>query len=256
MTDWGPARRFLGATIERTETDYKLDQETYIDSLLQKDVMTGSSKASIPIETHAELEIRAGDINALVKQNAYLAIAGSLMYAALGTRPDISYAVGLLSRYNSGPRTRHLTAANRVLGYLKKIKYFKLEYKQTGKELQGSVDSDWANKKNRKPVGGYVFCLGGAAVSRVSGKQTLVALSTEEAEYTAFTEGNREGLWIKQLQSDIEPTNPILEWRRHRFSPRSFSYESHSSQKKGGKCQSVKGAEDKVKVAAALWKRG
>ena len=51
---------------------------------------------------------------------------------ALGTRPDISYAVGLLSRFNSDPRTRHLTAAKRVPRYLKRTKDLKLEYKQTG----------------------------------------------------------------------------------------------------------------------------
>ena len=128
--------------IERTETGYKLDQETYIDSLLQKNGTIDSFKASTPIETHAELEIHSGDTDALVDQKAYLAIVGSLMYAALGTRPDISNAVGLLSRYNSGPRTRHLTAAKRVLGCLKKTKDFKLEYRQTGKKLQGFVGSD------------------------------------------------------------------------------------------------------------------
>ena len=113
------------------------------------------------------LEIHNGDIDGPADQKDYLAIVGSLMYAALGTRPDISYAVGLLSRYNSDPRTRHLTAAKRVLRYLKKTKDFKLEYKLTkGKlQLEGFVDSDWANEKDRKSVGGYIFTLGGAAVS-------------------------------------------------------------------------------------------
>ena len=84
--------------IERAEADYKLDQGTYIDSLLQKNGMTDSFKASIFIETHAELEIRGGDIDVLVDKNAYLAIAGYLMLAVLGTRPGTSYAVGLFSR--------------------------------------------------------------------------------------------------------------------------------------------------------------
>ena len=93
-------------------------------------------------------------MDALVDQKTYLAIVGSLMYAALGTRPDISYVVGLLSRFNSDPRTRHLTAAKRVLRHLKRTKDLKLKYKQTGKKLQGFVDSDWASEKDRKSIGG------------------------------------------------------------------------------------------------------
>ena len=193
-------------TIERTANGYNLHQESYIESPPSKHGMTDSYNACTPIETHAKLDIKSGDIDALVDQKAYLAIVGSLMYAALGTRPDISYAVGLLSRFNSDPRTRHLTAAKRVLRYLKRTKDLKLEYKQTGKKLHSFVDSDWANEKDRKSIGGYTFTLGGAAVSWASKKQTIVAQSTEEAEYTAFTEGSREALWIRQLLLDIEGT--------------------------------------------------
>ena len=211
MTDLGPVKRFLGMTIERTKNGYNLHQESYIKSLLSKYGMTDSYDACTPIETHAKLDIKSGDIDALVDQKAYLAIVGSLMYAALGTRPDISYTVGLLSRFNSDPRTRHLTAAKRVLRYLKRTKDLKLEYKQTGKKLQGFVDSDWANEKDRKSIGGYTFTFGGAAVSWASKKQTIVAQSTEEAEYTAFTEGSREALWIRQLLLDIEDTGTLAE---------------------------------------------
>ena len=203
MTDLGPVSRFLGMTIERTKTGYKLHQKAYIDALLTKNGMTESHDANTPIETHTQLEISGGDIDAPVDQKAYLAIVGSLMYAALGTRPDISYAVSLLSRYNSDPRTRHLTAAKRVLRYLKKTRHLKLVYKQIGRKLEGFVDSDWASENDRKSVGGYIFSLCGAAVSWASKKQNLVALSTEEAEYTAFTEGSREALWIRQLLLDI-----------------------------------------------------
>ena len=165
MTDLGPGKRFLGMTIERTRNGYNLHQESYIESLLYKYGTAGSYGACTPIETHTKLDIKSGDIDALVDQKAYLAIVGSLMCAALRTRPDISYAMGLLSRFNSGPRTRHFTAAKRVLWYLKRTKDLKLEYKQTGKKLQGFVDSGWANEKDQKSIGGYTFTLGGAAVS-------------------------------------------------------------------------------------------
>ena len=150
------------------------------------------------------------DTDKLVDQTEYLAIVGSLMYAALGTRPDISFAVSLLSTFNAKPRTRHLTAAKRVLRYLKKTKELKLVYTKTSDiytktsgNLHGFVDSDWAKSKDRKSIGGYVFVLGNAAISWSSKKQTLVTLSTKEAEYTAFTEASREALWLRQLLLDV-----------------------------------------------------
>ena len=129
------------------------------------------------------------------------------MYAALGGRPDISFAVALLSRFNQDPQIQHLTAVKRVLRYLKHTQSARLVFKRSSAEenlLYEFVDSDWANAKDRKSIlGGYIYILAGAAVSWVSKKQSLVALSTEEAEYTAFTEASREGLWIKQLLDDI-----------------------------------------------------
>ena len=115
--------------------------------------------------------------------------------------------MGLLSSYNASPRTRHLTAAKRVLRYLKKTKNLKPVYTAGNSKhdygLYGFVDSDWAKSQDRKPIGGYVFMLGNAATSWSSKKQTLVDLSTKEAEYTAFTEASREALWLRQLLSDI-----------------------------------------------------
>ena len=105
--------------------------------------------------------------------------------------------MGLLSSYNANPCTRHLTAAKRVLRYLKKTKDLKLVYtkhENDGHNLYGFVDSDWAKSQNRKSIGGYVFTLGNAAISWSSKKQTLIALSTKKAEYTAFMEASQEAL--------------------------------------------------------------
>jgi plasmid maintenance system killer protein len=207
MKDLGPIKRFLGIDIESTENGFALHQTSYISSLLRRFRMEDAYEIATPIDTKVSLEGNSDNddpsLDESVDQKQYLAIVGSLMYAALGGRPDISYAVSLLSRFNVDPRTRHLTAAKRVLRYLKRTKNLKLAYKSTGKELYGFVDSDWGNSKGRKPVGGYTFTLGGAAISWCSKKQSLVALSTEEAEYTAFTEGSREVLWLRQLLSDI-----------------------------------------------------
>jgi hypothetical protein len=141
----------------------------------------------------------------------YHAIVGSLMYAALATRPDISYAVAALCRYNSRPFTSHMTAAKRVLQYLKATADFRLHFNGNGNGngnygVVGFTDSDWASDStDRKSQGGYVFltCHDGGAISWQSRKQDLIALSTLEAEYIACSEASREARWLLQLQRDI-----------------------------------------------------
>jgi hypothetical protein len=94
----------------------------------------------------------------------YLSIVGSLMYMALGSRPDIAFSVTALSRYNIQPLKMHLTDARRVLRYLKttselRIHYRRLSYQQIS--AVGFTDSDWAgNLTTRKSIGGCVFGLG------------------------------------------------------------------------------------------------
>ena len=192
--------------IDMTESGYTLYQTSYIESLLRRFKMTDAYGVDTPIDIHVSLDITANDTDNLIDQTEYLALVGSLMYAAIRTRPDISYALGLLSSYNANPRTRHLTAAKRVLRYLKKTKDLKLVYTGTigiadigtGKhDLHGFVDSDWAKSQERKSIGGYAFMLSNAAISWSSKKQALVAQSMKEAEYTAFNEASREELWLR-----------------------------------------------------------
>jgi len=96
----------------------------------------------------------------------YEAVVGSLMYTALATRPDISYAVAALPHYNSRPFTSHMTAAKRVLHYLKSTADFQLHFNgigigigiNIGNSLVGHSDSNWANDSvDRKSQGGHVL---------------------------------------------------------------------------------------------------
>jgi hypothetical protein len=132
----------------------------------------------------------------------YQAIVGSLRYAVLATRPDISFAVGALCRYSSRPFTSHLTAAKTVLHYLKCTADFRLHFSSTGSnnQLSGYLDTDSANdSSDPKSQGGRVFLLSNRAVSWQSRKQNLIAMSTLEGKYIACSEGFREAQWLLQL---------------------------------------------------------
>jgi hypothetical protein len=96
----------------------------------------------LPMGPNVHLDMFENDEE--IDQQFYLLIVGSLMYAALGTRPDILFLVSSLSRSNIDPRTRHLTAAKRILRYLKEICDFKLIFDGNGNKpgLIGYTDSD------------------------------------------------------------------------------------------------------------------
>jgi hypothetical protein len=145
----------------------------------------------------------------------YQAIVGSLMYVALATWPDIPFAVAALRQYNSRPFISHLTAAQRVLQYLKSTAYFRLHFSSssTGSndQLTGYTDSDWANDSaDRNSQGGHAFLLSNRADSRLSRNQDLIAMSTLEAEYIACSEGSREAKWLLQHHQDIHSKDASL----------------------------------------------
>jgi hypothetical protein len=126
------------------------------------------------------------------------------MYAALGSRPDISFAVSSLSRYNSAPLATHLIAATRVLRYLKSTSGFRLHFPYCNKGLQGFTDSDLAGfHSTRKSVSGSIFQINNGTISWQSKSQIVVALSTLEAEFIACSDGTREALWLSRLEADM-----------------------------------------------------
>jgi hypothetical protein len=140
----------------------------------------------------------------------YQSLVGSIMYAMLGTRPDLAYAISTLSKFNSCPATEHHAAAKRVLRYLQETKEHGLYYRggqedSTFPEPTCYTDSDWAaDTEGRKSTGGYVFMIGGTAVSWKTKKQTTVSLSSTEAEYVALSEATKEAMWMKRLLREVE----------------------------------------------------
>jgi hypothetical protein len=129
------------------------------------------------------------------------------MYMALATRPDISFAVAVLCRYNSPLFTRHLTTTKRVLQYLKSPADLPLHFCTTGSndELTGYMDSDRANHSDvRKSPGGHVFRYSNGAVSWQRRKRDLIYMLSLEAEYIACSNGSRAVKWLLQLHQDTE----------------------------------------------------
>ncbi|XP_060198335.1 secreted RxLR effector protein 161-like [Lycium barbarum] len=141
----------------------------------------------------------------------YSSIVGSLMYAQTCTRPDISFAVGMLGRYQSNPGIDHWKDAKKVLRYLKGTKDYMLMYRRSNSlEVIGYSDSDHGGcVDTRKSTFGYLFLLAEGAISWKSAKQSVIATSTMEAEFVACFEATIHALWLRNFISGLGVVDTI-----------------------------------------------
>ena len=127
------------------------------------------------------------------------------MYGLLYTRPNICFAIGMVSKYQSNPGPEHWIAVRHILKYLRRTKDYILMY--GGDELIriGYTDFDFMLDNDlEKSTSGQVFTLGGGAVSWRIIKQKCIADSTTEAEYVAACEATKEAVWLKKFLMELE----------------------------------------------------
>nr|GEV83167.1 zinc finger, CCHC-type [Tanacetum cinerariifolium] len=106
----------------------------------------------------------------------------------------------LSSRYTSNPGTQHWQAIQRVLKYLKKTMNYRLVYSGYPLVLEGYTDASWiSNTEDNSSTSGWVFLLGGGAISWASKKQTCITGSTMEFEFVALAATGKEAEWLKNL---------------------------------------------------------
>ena len=210
MKDLGEAAYILGIKLMR---DWKnrmlgLSQVNYIDTILARFSMQDSKKGQIPFRHGINLSKdqcpKTPDEIESMKAVPYASAVGSLMYAMLCTRPDICFAVGMVSRYQSNPGREHWTAVKHILKYLKRTREYMLVYQADSVVPIGYTDSDFqSDRDSRKSTSGYVFTLGGGAISWRSIKQSCIADSTMEAEYVAASEAAKEAVWLRNFLMDL-----------------------------------------------------
>eukprot|EP00253_Pinus_taeda_P034035 PITA_34035 len=186
MTDLGLLRYFLGIEVKETENGIFISQAKYVANILERFKMQNNKSAPTP--TVMGLKLSKEDCSNNVNLTLYKSMIGNLMYLTT-TRPNIMYAMSLVSRFMDTPKDTHWQAAKRILRYVNGTKHYGILYQETSDfRLIGYTDSDWAGSVNeRKSTSGYVFHLGSGANSWASKKQPIMSLSTAEAEYVAAT---------------------------------------------------------------------
>jgi hypothetical protein len=130
----------------------------------------------------------------------YASAVGSIMYAMICTRFDVSYALSICSRYQADPGEKHWIAVKNILKYLRRTKDAFLIYGDGDLAVNGFTDASFqSDRDDHRSQSGYVFCLNNGAVSWKSSKQDTVADSTTEAEYIAAAEAAKEAVWIRKF---------------------------------------------------------
>ncbi|KAE8703438.1 cytochrome P450 71A9-like [Hibiscus syriacus] len=210
MKDLGTAKQILGMRIKRDTKSgtLMLSQAEYINKVLSRFNMQDAKPVSTPLGVHFRLSKeqspKTEEERAHMVKVSYASTIGSLMYAMVCTRSDIAHAVGAVSRYMNNPGKVHWEAIKWILRYLRGTTNKALCFKGGDTILIGYVDADLAgNVDIRRSTTGYVYTLGGTAVSWVSQLQKIVALSTTETEYVVVTEASKEMVWLQSFLEEL-----------------------------------------------------
>jgi hypothetical protein len=209
ISDLGDLTWLLGLKVERDRSAHTiaLSQHAYVDTILERFRLVDAKPASIPMHVGALLSSDQSpsthEETSEMAEIPYQRGIGSLMYAATSTRPDIAFAVSILSQFMRNPGRTHWEAVKDVIRYLKGTASVKLTLGAKAEGLEAYVDSDWASQPHRHSMSGYTVLLHGAPVAWSSRKQSLIALSTAEAEYIALTAVAREVLYLRSLLTEL-----------------------------------------------------
>nr|XP_019706570.1 uncharacterized protein LOC109505944 [Elaeis guineensis] len=194
VKDLGPLRYFLGIEVGRSSKYIFLSQRKYVLDLLSETGILGCKPATTPINQNHRTVTDGG---APVDRERYQRLVGRLIYLSY-IRPDIAYAISVISQYMHDLRESHMERAFRVLRYLKRCPDRGLLFSQHNTfQVEGFTDADWAGSlDDRRSTFAYCTYVGGNLVTWRSKKQSVVARSSAEAEYRAMALGICELFWL------------------------------------------------------------
>ena len=208
MKDLGVIKYFLGIEFlhDKVNNSITMGQHMYVERILQRFGLADCSSKGIPCTPGINKEL-CDKSKVFDNTRLYREMVGSLIYVMMGTRPDLCYAVTLLSQHMAKPTLAHLNLCKQVYRYLKGTISYNMTYCKTKDDLNltGFSDSDWGASPDGKSTSGYCFSLDnrGPLIAWRSCKQRVVALSSCEAEYIALTDAMKEGNFLRQLLADM-----------------------------------------------------
>ena len=211
VTDSGNAEWILGCRITRHRLKRLLmiDQLQFTNTILQDFDMENCNSVITPCpKWHLTTEMCPQNDTERDKaaKLPYQAIVGKCMYLSTCTRPDISFTVRKLTHFMSNYGCKHYNAAKHLLRYIKGTTSHGIVYgnsDNTTPIFHSFTDLDWAMLEGWKSVSGYVILCGGRPITWSSKQQTIVALSSCEAEYIACTHCAHQVVWLRSLFGEL-----------------------------------------------------
>ncbi|CAB1104728.1 unnamed protein product [Ectocarpus sp. CCAP 1310/34] len=200
----GECQWFDGCAIERDVEagTLRISQTAYIDSMVERFDVQSTSR--IPATPGADLGPQREDEEG--GEWPVREAIGSMMWVSTFSRPDVSFAVRAVARHAHAPAKRHWDAIQKILGYLKGTRDLGITYQRgSGLGLAVYVDASYADTEDRRSVSGLATTVGGTVVSHGSKTQSIVSLSSTEAEYIAAGEGVKESLFVRAVLSFVAP---------------------------------------------------
>lgn len=216
-TDQGEPRLLLGIQLERdiVNNSIKIYQKQYILKILRRFDMENCTPVSTPLPPSA-VYTPSPDEESFEDTTKYRAAIGSLMFAAIATRPDISYATNLMAQFNASPSQKHWNGVKHIFRYLKGtidkgLLYAKSRHFEKDFTLSAYSDADNGKGYDRKSISGSVIVISGGAVKWTAEKQKLITVSTAESEYVAANLTGRNSLFLRDVMEELgfEHKDPI-----------------------------------------------
>ena len=201
----------MGIQFDRDYTGLRMHQTEYALSILHQFNMEHCAPSQTPLPKGIILakDTATPGVDATI----YRTLVGKLLFLTK-TRPNITHAVSVVSRFMQNPQKAHLQAAKHILRYVRRYLDLGLFF-EPGEEnrLHGYTDADYGqNIDDRISIGAYIFFLGNTPISWNSKKQTSTSRSSCESEYKALAQCSCEAIWIRRLLQELkilgnEPTN-------------------------------------------------
>lgn len=204
MSDLGRLSYYLGIEVCQHDKGMTLSQSRYAMRILEETGMKDCNPVQIPMD--AGVKLAKSEEERMIEATSYRKTVGCLRYL-LHTRPDMSFCVGVLSRYMQSPRESHGVALKQCLRYLKGSTAYGLTFERSSshtKRIIGYSDSSYnVDPDDGRSTTGHIFYLGKSPITWCSQKQDTVALSSCEAEFMAGTEAARQAIWLQDLLAEI-----------------------------------------------------
>lgn len=215
LTDDGPLKDYLGTRFEKNaDGSLEMTQPKMIERVLE---IVGLNRDNIKFHdtpaSDSKLLDKDPDAMPRTQEWNYRSAVGCLSYIQAMIRPDITMAVQQCARFCNDPKREHEEAVKRICRYLARTKDKGIVFRpDPTRGLECFVDADWAgswqHKSGNDPLSahsrtGFVIMYAGCPIVWASKMQTLIALSTTEAEYIALSTALREVIGVMNLLNEL-----------------------------------------------------